>query len=100
MSGNSVCIMFDKIEYRDLFLEKAEEITKEALDNFFCWDMEKSHQEVAVWVLLEDVPLFLWNGKFFREFLNRWGSFVKMDDDTAMRNILDCARILVTIDFR
>lgn len=66
MSGNFICIIFDEIGYKDFFLEKAEECTKEILDDYFLWDMEKKNKELAVLVLLEVIPLLIWNEKFFR----------------------------------
>lgn len=47
--------------------------------------------------MLEDIPLQLWNVSFFETIANKWGRFIKADDDTLLRPRMDCARILVSV---
>ncbi|XVF55665.1 hypothetical protein PTKIN_Ptkin06aG0055200 [Pterospermum kingtungense] len=40
----------------------------------------------------------MWNGKFFKALGDSWGTFVKVDQDTASMNRFDVARLLVIVD--
>ena len=48
-------------------------------------------------MILEDVPLQVWQEKFFESLGNSWGKFVKLDECTINRSRLDAARMLVRV---
>ena len=61
------------------------------------WSMAPTIRELAVWVILEEVPLYIWHKIFFESLGNRWGSFVCLDECTANRSRFDIARMLVRV---
>ena len=38
------------------------------------WCMSPTIREIAVWVILEEMPLYIWHKKFFESLGNRWGA--------------------------
>ncbi|KAL4313036.1 hypothetical protein GQ457_01G021850 [Hibiscus cannabinus] len=52
-------------------------------------------RKVKIWVKLHDVPLSVWNTKFFHKVISRWGDMLDMDEDTKNMNRFDVARFLI-----
>ncbi|KAK8547890.1 hypothetical protein V6N13_123315 [Hibiscus sabdariffa] len=50
-----------------------------------------------IWVSLFGVPLELWNEDFFSAISNKWGVFVRLDNETTSRVRFDVARVLVGV---
>lgn len=57
LGGNSICLIFNSVENRDFFLGNAESIAGDFFEDFYCWDKNKIEHEVAISVLIDDVPL-------------------------------------------
>ncbi|XVF78438.1 hypothetical protein PTKIN_Ptkin14bG0133100 [Pterospermum kingtungense] len=53
---------------------------------------------VAQWINLEEVPLHLWDIKFFKSLGDKWGMFLRVDDETASKSRFDRARLLVLVE--
>ena len=52
-------------------------------------------QEIEVWIRVEGLPLHLWTGEIMKKVRDRYGSFVALDEETALKTNLHWARILV-----
>ncbi|XVF55571.1 hypothetical protein PTKIN_Ptkin06aG0046700 [Pterospermum kingtungense] len=46
----------------------------------------------------EEVPLQVWDIKFFKALGDMWGAFIKIDEDTVCRRRFDITRLLVMVD--
>ncbi|KAL4368023.1 hypothetical protein GQ457_05G030600 [Hibiscus cannabinus] len=54
-------------------------------------------RKVKIWVKLIDVPLIIWNKRFFEELGSRWGDVLKVDEETVNLKRFDVARILMQV---
>ncbi|KAK8554895.1 hypothetical protein V6N13_118576 [Hibiscus sabdariffa] len=59
--------------------------------------ISQKNKKLKIWAILDNVPLVAWNESIFTALANRWGSFISMDADTAKKNRLDQARILMGV---
>ncbi|KAK8627451.1 hypothetical protein V6N13_135062 [Hibiscus sabdariffa] len=53
--------------------------------------------KLKIWVVLDGFPIEAWHEDVFVSMANSWGSFVKLDEDTASKSRLDSARILISV---
>ncbi|XVF82058.1 hypothetical protein PTKIN_Ptkin16aG0012900 [Pterospermum kingtungense] len=98
VGGISICIWFDQANERDKFLEFVSSMDSNPFESITKWDKTVRQRKYYVWILLEEVPLQLWNLKFFESLGNHWGSFIQVDEPTQLKTKLDMARMLVCVD--
>ncbi|XVF49150.1 hypothetical protein PTKIN_Ptkin03bG0245300 [Pterospermum kingtungense] len=98
VGGISICIWFDQANERDKFLEFVSSMDSNPFESITKWDKTVRQRKYYVWILLEEVPLQLWNLKFFESLGNHWGSFIQVYEPTQLKTKLDMARMLVCVD--
>ncbi|XVF85982.1 hypothetical protein PTKIN_Ptkin17bG0160800 [Pterospermum kingtungense] len=98
MGGASCCLIFESSNDMNSFLDRDQVVAIPFLDEFHVWDRSLVQRKVDVWVILDEVPLQLWNEYFFKSLANQWGSYIKIDECTLKRERLDYARILVKVE--
>ncbi|KAL4366522.1 hypothetical protein GQ457_05G033590 [Hibiscus cannabinus] len=54
-------------------------------------------RRIKVWANILEVPLQVWNERFFQGICGRWGTVLRIDDDTAAKNRFDEARVLIQV---
>ncbi|GMJ04216.1 hypothetical protein HRI_004090800 [Hibiscus trionum] len=94
--GMLVVIQFTSAEEMQSIWARREEMLRLWFDQFELLEGFKGKRKLKLWVVLQDVPLQVWCDSFFRGIANRWGSFIKLDEDTQHRRRFDEARILLT----
>ncbi|XVF77615.1 hypothetical protein PTKIN_Ptkin14bG0060200 [Pterospermum kingtungense] len=94
MGGVSVDFIFESCENLNMFLDKAEVFSESILEDYKAWDDSLAEREIITWIILEEVPLQLWNVKIFKAIGDSWGCFIRADDCTIKRERLDFGRIL------
>ncbi|XVF83514.1 hypothetical protein PTKIN_Ptkin16aG0494700 [Pterospermum kingtungense] len=71
LGGFSLCIIFNSLEDRLSFMDKSGVIASPSLDDFGLWNDSWGQRKSNVWVILEEVPLQLWNANFFESLAYR-----------------------------
>ncbi|KAK8665553.1 hypothetical protein V6N13_005719 [Hibiscus sabdariffa] len=61
------------------------------------YDSFISSKKLKIWVNLEGFPIDAWHESIFISITSKWGSFVKLDEDTACKNRFDIAKVLVSV---
>ncbi|KAK8690545.1 hypothetical protein V6N13_074077 [Hibiscus sabdariffa] len=54
-------------------------------------------KKLKIWVVLDGFPIEAWHEDVFVSMANSWGSFVKLDEDTASKSRFDSVRILISV---
>ncbi|XVF46754.1 hypothetical protein PTKIN_Ptkin03bG0053800 [Pterospermum kingtungense] len=98
VGGISVCITFEHQRFRDIFYDKFKSIDDLPIFEIMKWNGNHFQKLILVWVVVEDVPVHLWNVRFFKQLGNAWGEFIKTDECTAKKERLDHARMLIKVD--
>ncbi|EOY21772.1 Uncharacterized protein TCM_013883 [Theobroma cacao] len=56
---------------------------------------ERTSINTATWVVVKNIPWYLWHEDFFRMLGNKWGNFIKVDGSTSSKKRFDRALLLV-----
>ncbi|XVF41900.1 hypothetical protein PTKIN_Ptkin01aG0317600 [Pterospermum kingtungense] len=83
-----------------LFLKDSKWACKVWFDEVHPWSKSSVYRRIPLWIVLEEVPLHLWDCKFFKALGDLWGIFLEVDPATASRSRFDVAKILVIVDSR
>ncbi|XVF20185.1 hypothetical protein REPUB_Repub11eG0176000 [Reevesia pubescens] len=98
LGGISVLLMFKSFEEMVETLEIYKDRLKSFFDEISPWDCSTNQKKIAFWVKMADVPLQCWHYNFFKSLGDNWGSFIKLDSDTAAMKRFDVARMLVSVE--
>ncbi|KAL4379654.1 hypothetical protein GQ457_02G016420 [Hibiscus cannabinus] len=96
-SGFYVIIYFFEQEQIEIFWDLKKSLLKTWFDDIDTLEHFSSHKKQKIWVVLENVPLVAWNNSVFSTIVSRWGSVIKIEDDTSQKNRFDSARILTGV---
>ncbi|KAL4313034.1 hypothetical protein GQ457_01G003880 [Hibiscus cannabinus] len=99
-SGSYVIIQFEEEEQLPIFWDLKNSMLRDWFDDIDTVDHFSDNKKQKVWVNLENVPLEVWNDVVFESIVNRWGSVIRIEEDTSNKIRLDCARILTGVRFR
>ncbi|XVF04128.1 hypothetical protein REPUB_Repub05bG0055400 [Reevesia pubescens] len=100
MGGVTFLVTFKSSEEMKSLLESNKLCSQELFQFIEPWNFSSNQREIAMWISLEEVPLVVWHEQFFQSLGNSWGTFVRVDDNTANRRRFDVARMLVLIESR
>ncbi|KAK9008239.1 hypothetical protein V6N11_075141 [Hibiscus sabdariffa] len=96
-SGYFVLLYFDEEEHMEIFRDLKEAMLESwfvSIDSYY--DFTRLNK-LKIWVVLDGFPIEAWHEDVFVSMANSWGSFVKLDEDTASKSRLDSARILISV---
>ncbi|XVE69095.1 hypothetical protein DITRI_Ditri09bG0122900 [Diplodiscus trichospermus] len=97
VGGVTVAIIFYSKVEMEAILSDANEMLDEWFKDLWPWRLRFGPKKIALWVKLEGIPLDTWHPEFFMFLANRWGTFIKMDDQSFFKKKFDFARILVLV---
>ncbi|XVF65630.1 hypothetical protein PTKIN_Ptkin09bG0264500 [Pterospermum kingtungense] len=83
------------VNERDKFLNFVTSLASMPIESISKWGRSGCHRKFYAWILLDEVPIQLWNLKFFEALGNRWGSFIQVDKPTQFKTRLDISTIAV-----
>lgn len=97
MGGRFVIIIFSDSACRDLIIKE------KWLANWFeqlgPWKGEQAMEERFIWLACYGMaPLNAWSNPTFKEIGEKWGNFLKIDEDTLKESSYVKARILIATD--
>lgn len=94
--GRLMLITFPHEKMRD------EVIKKSWLENWFeeikPWNEDPAHIERFVWLECYGMPLNSWNVQSFKVLANKWGQYLKVDEDTLNGNSFVKAKVLIVTE--
>ncbi|XVE85396.1 hypothetical protein DITRI_Ditri17bG0087700 [Diplodiscus trichospermus] len=95
----------DEMEWLNRCAEELSSILAEVkgfMDEWFedLWPLRKATmpRKFVTWVNPENVPLEAWHPNFFIALASKWGTFMKIDDQTFFRKRFDVAKILILVE--
>ncbi|XVF78709.1 hypothetical protein PTKIN_Ptkin14bG0157400 [Pterospermum kingtungense] len=98
--GVSVLLKFESPEELKHFLRDHISLYEAWFDECKPWSKSGLQRNIPMWIVLQEVPLHLWDIKFFKVLGDSWGTFVDVDYNTACKSRFDRAKILVIVDNR
>ncbi|XVF68032.1 hypothetical protein PTKIN_Ptkin10aG0170300 [Pterospermum kingtungense] len=98
MGGISVLLRFESEVSMRSFLKDPLFVRDQWFETVQQWGKTTVQRKTPIWIALEDVPLQLWDLKFFKALGDLWGSFVKLDYATENKRRFDKAKMLVIVD--
>ncbi|XVE88157.1 hypothetical protein DITRI_Ditri19aG0045700 [Diplodiscus trichospermus] len=95
MGEVTVALMFESKQDMFFIMKDAKELFDEWLEDL--WPMDKTivSRKIAVWVKLGDIPLNVWHPNFFIFLVNKWGTFIKFNEQTINKKRFDYAGVLI-----
>ncbi|XVF45255.1 hypothetical protein PTKIN_Ptkin02bG0190500 [Pterospermum kingtungense] len=96
--GAAVILRFESNMLLQNFLNANQKLYEHWLEDISPWSYSNPYRAIPLWIILEEVPLHLWNVDFFKFLGDSWGSFVCVDYDTKSLVRFDKAKLLVMVD--
>ncbi|KAK8583377.1 hypothetical protein V6N13_022083 [Hibiscus sabdariffa] len=96
-SGFFTLVYFEEEEQMEIFWDLKETLLDSWFVSIDSLDSFIKLKKLNVWAVLEGFPIEAWQEPVFVSLVNKWGLFVKLDEDTIRKNRLDCARILIRV---
>ncbi|KAK8696942.1 hypothetical protein V6N13_113110 [Hibiscus sabdariffa] len=93
--GLTVILKFTNVEEKMRCWRARSKLLRTWLDKCELLEGFEGKKRLKIWVLLQDVPLSVWNFNFLIGLTSRWGKVVEVDEGTRNLRRFDVARILV-----
>ncbi|KAK8637240.1 hypothetical protein V6N13_064664 [Hibiscus sabdariffa] len=96
-SGVYSIIQFEVVEQLEIFWDLKESMLKDWFCDIDSVENFMNEKKLRVWACIEGLPLEVWNESSLVTIASQWGNVIRLDTDTAERNRLDIAKILLGV---
>ncbi|XVF87131.1 hypothetical protein PTKIN_Ptkin18bG0094900 [Pterospermum kingtungense] len=98
LGGVSVLVKFEKDADMSDFIKNFFVLGSIWFDELQPWKAIAPYRKIDIWVSLQEVPLQLWDVSFFKTLGDKWGTFIRLDQDTANLKLFDVIKMLISVD--
>ncbi|KAK8683603.1 hypothetical protein V6N13_039657 [Hibiscus sabdariffa] len=90
-------IRFEEEEQLEIFWELRDTMLKQWFSDIDTVGNFMESKKLSVWACIQGIPIEVWNESVLVSIGSQWGEVIRLDPDTAERNRLDTAKILIGV---
>ncbi|KAK8533914.1 hypothetical protein V6N13_028396 [Hibiscus sabdariffa] len=96
--GCYAILTFEEEEQIEVFWDMKELYMKTWFEDIDSVDSFMKLKKLRAWVCIEGLPLEIWNESVITAICSKWGQVIRLDTDTAEKNCLDVAKVLLGVN--